>query len=63
MSNAPEVRRADKSMSHDATLKSLQEGYCRLCSRPLPIPDLSYLRNAEHREILGSGLRLVAGEP
>jgi len=28
MSNAPEVRRADKSMSHDATLKSLQEGHC-----------------------------------
>src|SRR5215475_4805793 len=27
MSNAPEVRRADQSMSHDATLKSLQEGY------------------------------------
>jgi hypothetical protein len=63
MSNASEVRRADRSMSHDATLKSLQEGYCGLCSRPLLIPDLSYLRNAEHREILVSGLRLAAGEP
>jgi hypothetical protein len=50
-------------MSHDATLKSLQEGYCGLCSRPVLIPDLSYLRNAEHREILVSGLRLAAGEP
>src|SRR5215813_2249955 len=27
MSNASEVRRADQSMSHDATLKSLQESY------------------------------------
>jgi hypothetical protein len=27
MSNASEVRRADQSMSHDATLESLQEGY------------------------------------
>ena len=27
MSNAPEVRRADQSMPHDATLKSLQEAY------------------------------------
>src|SRR5262249_50562684 len=27
------LRRADRSMSHDATLKSLQEGYCGLCSR------------------------------
>ena len=27
MSNAPEVRRADQSMSQDATLKTLQEGY------------------------------------
>jgi len=28
MSNAPQMRRSDRSMSHDATLKSLQEGYC-----------------------------------
>jgi len=26
------------------------------------IPDLSFLRNAEHRELLLSGLRLAAGE-
>jgi Flp pilus assembly protein TadD len=28
----------------------------------LVIPDTSYLRNAEHRELLLSGLRLAAGE-
>ena len=49
-------------MSHDATLKSLQEGCCGLLTT-IAIPDLSYLRNAEHREILVSGLRLAAGEP
>jgi len=27
------------------------------------IPDVSYLRNAEHRELYLSGLRLAAGEP
>ena len=26
------------------------------------IPDLAYLRNAEHRELYLSGLRLAAGE-
>ena len=30
---------------------------------PVLIPDLSYLRNAEHRELFVSGLRLAAGEP
>jgi hypothetical protein len=29
---------------------------------PVMIPDLSFLRNAEHRELLLSGLRLAAGE-
>jgi len=29
---------------------------------PVVIPDLSFLRNAEHRELLLSGLRLAAGE-
>jgi TolB-like protein len=29
---------------------------------PLVMPDASYLRNAEHRELLLSGLRLAAGE-
>jgi len=29
---------------------------------PVVIPDASYLRNAEHRELLLSGLRLAAGE-
>jgi hypothetical protein len=27
------------------------------------IPDVSFLRNPEHRELLLSGLRLAAGEP
>jgi hypothetical protein len=26
------------------------------------VPDASYLRNSEHRELLLSGLRLAAGE-
>jgi tetratricopeptide (TPR) repeat protein len=30
---------------------------------PVVIPDASYLRNPEHRELLLSGLRLAAGEP
>jgi adenylate cyclase len=30
---------------------------------PIVIPDLSFLRNAEHRELLLSGLRLAASEP
>ena len=29
---------------------------------PVVIPDLSFLRNAEHRELFLSGLRLAAGE-
>ena len=29
---------------------------------PVVIPDASYLRNPEHRELLLSGLRLAAGE-
>jgi hypothetical protein len=29
---------------------------------PLVRPDVSYLRNSEHRELLLSGLRLAAGE-
>ena len=30
---------------------------------PVVIPDASYLRNAEQRELYLSGLRLAAGEP
>ena len=30
---------------------------------PVVIPDVSYLRNPEHRELLLSGLHLAAGEP
>jgi hypothetical protein len=30
---------------------------------PVVIPDVSYLRNGEHRELLLSGLRMAAGEP
>jgi hypothetical protein len=29
---------------------------------PVVIPDLGFLRNAEHRELVLSGLRLAAGE-
>jgi hypothetical protein len=29
---------------------------------PLVIPELKYLRNPQHRELLLSGLRLAAGE-
>jgi len=29
---------------------------------PVVVPDVSYLRNSEHRELLLSGLRLAAGE-
>jgi len=29
---------------------------------PVVIPDVSYLRNPEHRELLLSGLRMAAGE-
>jgi hypothetical protein len=29
---------------------------------PVVIPDASFLRNPEHRELLLSGLRLAAGE-
>jgi hypothetical protein len=29
---------------------------------PVAIPDASYLRSAEHRELFLSGLRLAAGE-
>ena len=35
----------------------------RLCAiTPVVMPDASYLRNPEHRELLLSGLRLAAGE-
>ena len=30
---------------------------------PVVIPDASFLRNPEHRELILSGLRLAAGEP
>jgi hypothetical protein len=31
-------------------------------STSLVVPDASYLRNSEHRELFLSGLRLAAGE-
>jgi len=61
MSNAPEVRRADQSMSHDATLKSLQEGYSPTSTavvhahakkRPRPL----WVISGRRTEILGSPL-------
>jgi hypothetical protein len=30
---------------------------------PVVMPDASFLRNPEHRELFLSGLRLAAGEP
>ncbi|HZZ24866.1 MAG TPA: tetratricopeptide repeat protein [Roseiarcus sp.] len=34
----------------------------RRATTPVVIPDASFLRNAEHRELFLSGLRLAAGE-
>ena len=49
--------------AHMGRLKDAREIIERLRAiTPLVIPDASYLRNPEHRELLLSGLRLAAGE-
>ena len=49
--------------AHMGRLDSAREVIARLRSvAPVVIPDVSYLRNPEHRELLLSGLRLAAGE-
>jgi len=49
--------------AHMGRLDDAREIVTRLRAiTPLVTPDLSYLRNAEHRELLLSGLRLAAGE-
>ena len=49
--------------AHMGRLDEAQEIVARLRAiTPVVIPDASFLRNPEHRELLLSGLRLAAGE-
>jgi adenylate cyclase len=49
--------------AHMGRLDDAREAVARLRSiTPIVVPDASYLRNPEHRELLLSGLRLAAGE-
>jgi TolB-like protein len=49
--------------AHMGRLDDAREILTRLRTiTPVVVPDVSYLRNAEHRELLLSGLRLAAGE-
>jgi len=49
--------------AHMGLLKEAREVIKRLHAvNPMIVPDTSYLRNAEHRELLLSGLRLATGE-
>jgi adenylate cyclase len=49
--------------AHMGRLDDAREIVARLRTiAPVVIPDASYLRNAEHRELFLSGLRLAAGE-
>ena len=51
------------SYAHMGRLDDAREIVGRLRAiNPVVIPDLSFLRNAEHRELLLSGLRLAAGD-
>ena len=48
--------------AHMGLLEGSQEILARLSAiTPVLIPDVSYMRNAEHRELYLSGLRLAAG--
>ncbi len=50
-------------LAHMSRLDETREVVTRLRAiTPVVIPDVSYLRNAEHRELYLSGLRLAAGE-
>jgi adenylate cyclase len=49
--------------AHLGRLDDAREIVARLRAiTPVVIPDVSYLRNSEHRELYLSGLRLAAGE-
>ena len=49
--------------AHMGQLKEAREVVKRLRAvNPVIVSDTSYLRNAEHRELLLSGLRLAAGD-
>ena len=49
--------------AHMGRLDDAREIIARLRTiTPVVIPDASYLRNAEHRELFLSGLRLATGE-
>jgi adenylate cyclase len=49
--------------AHMGRLDDAREIVTRLRAiTPVVMPDASYLRNAEHRELYLSGLRLAAGE-
>ena len=49
--------------AHMGRLKDAREIIERLRAvAPIVIPDVDYLRNPEHRELLLSGLRLAMGE-
>jgi adenylate cyclase len=49
--------------AHMGRLNEAREIVARLRAiTPVVIPDASFLRNPEHRELLLSGLRLAAGE-
>jgi hypothetical protein len=50
-------------LAHMGRLDEAREVVARLRAiTPVVIPDVSYLRNADHRELYLSGLRLAAGE-
>jgi TolB-like protein/class 3 adenylate cyclase len=52
------------SYAHMGRLDEARDIVARLRAiTPVVMPDVSYLRNAEHRELLLSGLRLAMGEP
>ena len=59
----PPYRYLAACYAHMGRLDDAREIVARLRAiTSLVIPDVSYLRNAEHRELYLSGLRLAAGE-
>jgi hypothetical protein len=49
--------------AHTGRLDDAREIVTKMCAiTPVVIPDASFLRNPEYRELLLSGLRLAAGE-
>jgi TolB-like protein len=62
-SYSPSYRYLAACYAHMGQLDDAREAIARLRTiSPVLVPDLSYLRNAEHRELFLSGLRLAAGE-